>query len=61
MSEPCDLSAVELRRLIGTRKLSPIELLDSCLKRIGKVNPKLNAFVAMCEERAQGGRAASGR
>ena len=54
MTEPCDLSAIELRRLIGTRKLSPVELLDSCMKRIGKVNPKLNAFVAMCEDRAQG-------
>ncbi len=54
MTEPCDFTAVELRRLIGTRKLSPVELLDSCLKRIDRVNPKLNAFVAMCEERAQG-------
>ncbi|MBX3500721.1 MAG: amidase [Alphaproteobacteria bacterium] len=53
MTEPCDLSAVELRRMIGRRKLSPVELLDSCFKRIGEVNPKLNAFVAMCEDRAR--------
>ncbi len=52
MTEPCDLSAIELRRLIGTRKLSPVELLESCFKRIGEVNPGLNAFVAMCEDRA---------
>jgi Asp-tRNA(Asn)/Glu-tRNA(Gln) amidotransferase A subunit family amidase len=53
MPEPCDLSAVEARRLIGTRKLSPVELLDSCLKRIAAVNPWLNAVVAMDEARAR--------
>jgi amidase len=30
-----ELSAVEARRLIGTGVLSPIELLDSCLARMG--------------------------
>lgn len=49
MTEPCDLSAVEARRLIGTKKLSPVELLESCLKRISAVNPALNAVVAMDE------------
>ena len=47
MSEPCDLSAVEARRLIGQKKLSPRELLSSCLDRIEAVNPALNALVAM--------------
>lgn len=47
MSEPCDLSAVAARRLIGSRKLSPVELLDSCLKRIEKTNPASNAIVVM--------------
>ena len=53
MTEPCDLSAVEARRLIGTRKLSPVELLESCLKRIERVNPAVNAVVAMDVERAK--------
>lgn len=53
MTEPCDLSAVEARRLIGLKKLSPVELLDSCLERIDSVNPTLNAIVAMDEERAK--------
>lgn len=53
MTEPCDLSAVAARRLIGTKKLSPVELLDSCLKRIAQVNPGLNAVVAMDEARAK--------
>ncbi|HEX7076039.1 MAG TPA: amidase family protein [Hyphomicrobiaceae bacterium] len=53
MTEPCDLSAVEARRLIGNKKLSPVELLESCLKRIEKVNPTLNAIVAMDEKAAK--------
>ncbi|MFC3125912.1 amidase [Pseudoroseomonas globiformis] len=52
MTEACDLSAVEARRLIGTKKLSPVELLQSCLKRIGEVNHAVNAMVAMDEEAA---------
>ena len=27
-------SAVELRRLIGSRQLSPVELMDACIARI---------------------------
>lgn len=47
MTEPCELSAVEARRLIGNKALSPVELLDSCLKRIEATNPALNSIVAM--------------
>jgi len=53
MTEPCDLSAVEQRRLIGSRRLSPVELLESCLRRIERVNPRLNAITDMCVERAR--------
>lgn len=53
MTEPCDLSAVEARRLIGLRRLSPVELLASCMARIGAVNPAVNAVVAMDEARAR--------
>jgi Asp-tRNA(Asn)/Glu-tRNA(Gln) amidotransferase A subunit family amidase len=52
MTEPCDLTALEARRLIGTKKLSPVELLDSCLARIEAVNPAINAVVAI-DERAR--------
>jgi Asp-tRNA(Asn)/Glu-tRNA(Gln) amidotransferase A subunit family amidase len=44
MTEPCDLSAVEARRLIGSKALSPVELLKSCRERIDLVNPALNAL-----------------
>lgn len=52
-SEPCDLSAVEARRLIGARKLSPVELLDSCLKRTAETNGAVNAVVAADEALAR--------
>ncbi len=54
MSELCDLSAVALRRRIGAKQVSPVELLESCLARIETVNPRLNAFVSMAVERARG-------
>ena len=53
MSELCDLGAVELRHLIGTGRLSPVELLESCIHRIVAVNPRLNAIVNFCPERAR--------
>ncbi|KAB2920260.1 MAG: hypothetical protein F9K29_01910 [Hyphomicrobiaceae bacterium] len=54
MTEACDLSAVEARRLIGQRQLSPVELLESCLKRIEATNSRVNAVVAMDVEQARG-------
>lgn len=53
MTELCDLSAIELRRLIGRKQVSPVELLDSCLTRIAATNPTLNAMVAMDEDTAR--------
>ncbi|HZG22020.1 MAG TPA: amidase family protein [Herbaspirillum sp.] len=46
-------SAVELRRLIGSRQLSPVELLDACIARIETINPHINAVTATCFERAR--------
>ena len=45
--------AVELRRLIGARQLSPVELLDACIARIEALNPFVNAVTATCFERAR--------
>jgi amidase len=53
MSEPADLSAVEARRLIGAKKLSPIELIASCLSRITATNGKINSVVAIDERGAR--------
>ncbi len=53
MTQACDLTAVQARRLIGRRELSPVELFDSCARRIAEHNPKLNAFVALDLDRAR--------
>ncbi|MEY3740323.1 MAG: hypothetical protein RLZZ192_999, partial [Pseudomonadota bacterium] len=34
-----ELSALELRRLIGTKTISPVELMDACIARIEQYNP----------------------
>ena len=47
MGEACDLSAVEARRLIGRKELSPVELLESCVARVEQTNKTVNAIVAM--------------
>jgi amidase len=53
MTEPCDLSAVEARRRILRRSLSPVELLESCVARIEKTNAFVNAIVAIDVEAAR--------
>src|SRR6185436_6375740 len=47
------LSSVELRRRIGTKEISPVELLEACLRRIEEINPAVNAVTAMCVARAR--------
>jgi Asp-tRNA(Asn)/Glu-tRNA(Gln) amidotransferase A subunit family amidase len=61
VTEACDLSAVTARRLIGEKKLSPVELLDSCLARIGAVNHAVNAMVALDADRARQAAEAAGQ
>jgi Asp-tRNA(Asn)/Glu-tRNA(Gln) amidotransferase A subunit family amidase len=49
---PCDLSATEARALIGSKGLSPVELVESCLRRVDLVNRQVNGIVAVDAERA---------
>ena len=53
MTDPCDLTATEARNLIGDKRLSPVELLDSCIVRIEAVNPAVNAICGTCFDRAR--------
>jgi amidase len=53
VTEPCDLSAVEARALIGTKALSASELLESCIRRVDAVDPAVNAMVARDDARAR--------
>lgn len=48
-----ETSAVALRRLIGRKEVSPVELLEACIARIERVNPFVNAVTATCFERAR--------
>jgi len=47
-----ETTAVELRRLIGTGELSPVELLQACIARIEALNPAVNAICATDYDRA---------
>jgi amidase len=40
------LSSVEMRRRIGTKEISPVELLDASIARIEALNPAVNAIAA---------------
>ena len=52
MAELCDLTACELRRMIGRKDISPIEIVESCIDRIESVDSQLNAMVTKSYERA---------
>ncbi|HSW05386.1 amidase, partial [Aquabacterium sp.] len=53
MTALVEQSAVELRRLIGSRQVSPVELLEACIARIEAFNPAINAICATDFERAR--------
>lgn len=46
------LSLAEVSDLVRRRKLSPVALIQSCLKRIEALNPTLNAFITVTAEAA---------
>lgn len=52
---PAEMSLVEASEMIHLGELSIIELVESCLRRVDKLNPSLNAliYVAADEARAQ--------
>ena len=53
MSEICFLSAVAMAERVRRKQISPVELVDAHLERIGRLNPKLNAFIQVDEEGAR--------
>ena len=50
---PAELTALEARRRIGARELSPVELVESCLEQIDAVDPAVNAMVVRADDRAR--------
>ena len=53
MNELLALSAVDLRRGIGTKEISPVEILEAAIARIEAFNPAVNAIAATDFERAR--------
>jgi Asp-tRNA(Asn)/Glu-tRNA(Gln) amidotransferase A subunit family amidase len=47
------MSAVDLGRLIGTRSLSPVEVLDAVFERIETQEPSIHAFLTITEDIAR--------
>jgi aspartyl-tRNA(Asn)/glutamyl-tRNA(Gln) amidotransferase subunit A len=43
----------DVARLIRTQKVSPVEVVEACLKRIEDLNPKLNAFITVLADQAR--------
>jgi len=43
----------DLARLIRAKKVSQVEVVDACLKRIEELNPKLNAFITILADQAR--------
>lgn len=46
-------SLEEIGGLVRSRKVSPVELLESILDRVKKIDPKLNAFITVASEQAR--------
>jgi aspartyl-tRNA(Asn)/glutamyl-tRNA(Gln) amidotransferase subunit A len=47
------LTIAELSELVGTKKLSPVELTDALINRIGTFNPQLSAYITVTAELAR--------
>src|ERR1700688_4137691 len=50
--DPCFLSAGELRRQIGRKEISPLEITRAVLARVERLQPLLNCFIEICADRA---------
>ena len=53
MSSLCDLTATDLRQMIGRKDISPVELLEASIDRIEMVDSSLNAVVTKNYEAAR--------
>jgi aspartyl-tRNA(Asn)/glutamyl-tRNA(Gln) amidotransferase subunit A len=51
-SDLCFLSISQAAKLLRTRKISPVELVETSLRRVERLNPQLNAFITVAADRA---------
>jgi aspartyl-tRNA(Asn)/glutamyl-tRNA(Gln) amidotransferase subunit A len=52
-SDLCRVTGWDLARMIRSRQVSPVEVVDAVLARIERINPRVNAFIARYPERAR--------
>src|SRR5258708_21604063 len=50
--DPCLLSTTELRRRIGRKEISPLEITHAVLARAERLQPELNCFISLCADSA---------
>src|SRR5437870_7569776 len=50
---PLNLTIAKAAPRLERRELSPVELTEAMLQRIAAVNPKLNAYITVCEPQAR--------
>jgi len=50
--DPCFLSATDLRRRIGRKEISPVEVTSAVLARAERLQPELNCFITLCADEA---------
>ena len=48
-----NLTIKDLSKLISTREISPVDLIEATLERIARLNPALNAFITVLEDSAR--------
>jgi aspartyl-tRNA(Asn)/glutamyl-tRNA(Gln) amidotransferase subunit A len=48
------MSALDLRRLIRSKEVSPVEIVESTLRRVEALQPVLNPFVTITADLALG-------
>ncbi len=53
LKDPEQVTLQQVAKLIKTQKVSPIEVVEACLKRIKDLNPKLNAFITILADQAR--------
>jgi len=53
MGQIVEKTALEIRSLIRSKALSPVEVFDAFRAQIEKVNPAVNAFVTVDFDRAR--------
>ncbi len=51
-SDVLSKSVVEIAKMISSKAITSVELVKACYARIDEVNPKINAVVAFCRDRA---------